>query len=180
MMTRPDVQPAVVLIGNEGGGIASLMEILLSELRPDRLPEVVVLAEGEMAKRLERLGIEVTYLGGRIPHVIHRPGRFRKLRSVFYLLRNIIWVIRSARRLARHLRRTRVNVVHVNPEYPALIASLAKRSADFRLICHWHVIGLSAPARRIRKRLGRSVDQFLAISEAVQASLPEAWRGPSS
>jgi len=175
-MTGPDVKSAVVLIGNEGGGIASLMTILLSELPPDRRPEVIVLGSGELAGRLEELGIDLTRLGGSVPATIHQPGRLRRLRSFWNALRNVVWVIRSARRLARHGRRTRVDVVHVSPTYPALVASMAKRRAGFRLICHCHVIGLSAPVRRIQKRLTRSVDRFLAISEAVKASLPAAWR----
>ena len=175
-MTEPKVQPAIVLIGNEGGGIASLMTALLSQLPPDRRPEVIVLGRGELADRLEQRGIELTRLGRSVPATIHQPGRLRRLRALWNTAANMVWVIRSARRLARHCRQRGVDVVHVSPSYPALAASMAKRSASFRLICHCHVIGLSAPVRRIQKRLTRSVDRFLAISEAVKASLPTSWR----
>ena len=175
-MRQPNRQPAMLLMGNEGGGIASLMEIILSQLLPDRLPDVIVLGEGAMLDRVCALGIAPTCLGKSPIAVIHSPGRFGKLRSLWGYVRSAVWMVQRTCKVVWYLRHTRPGVLHVNPTYPLLIAILSRGLHRTPILCHWHVIGVRGITLRYKWLVRHFVDRFLAISHTVQASLPKSWQ----
>ncbi len=175
MMPNPQRRPMLLLVGNEGGGVGTLMRTILRHMPAESLPEIVALSRGELSQSLEALGLPVTYLGQTPAPRVRRPGRFGKVRAVGGAMRLLGWLGRRAWRVARHVRRTDAPLIHANAGHGALAAIGAKWLTGVPVLCHWHVMGLQG-GRRLRWVLGRGVDHFAAISESVKASLPVAWQ----
>ena len=169
-------RPVILLVGNEGGGIASLMGSILKHFEENCLPEVLFLGEGRMSSRIRKQGIQATYLGRSEPKKIHGSGKFSGLRSMIAYGYNSFWLLLRAWRLGRYLRQRGNSILHVNMTYPAIIALMVKPMVNIRIVCHWHVIGNGACFKPLLWLLGKYTRLFVAISRSVKESLPDTWQ----
>lgn len=135
-MSRSAKQPRVVFVGHiarlSGGEIALVR--LLSALKKDVEPHVILGEPGPLVERLERMGVpvEVIPLAGHVRDVRrHGVSRAELNARVIAQTSGYIW------RLRRRLRELKPDIVHTNTLKAALYGGIAGRLAGIPVV--WHI-----------------------------------------
>ena len=163
----------LLIVGNEGGGTYNSVRILVKYVSNCHPLHVVSMGPGKLVDTLKNLGVDVYVMGTTEPAIIHKPGHWRRIRSLFMMFRNAFWLAGRIGLLLHYIRKNNIAVVHTNPGYPAVISAMARFLTKFSFVCHWRGVTLGAPMKRFSGLLSYTVARFLAISRAVKASLPE-------
>jgi glycosyltransferase involved in cell wall biosynthesis len=117
-----------------GGGELALLDIV-RKLDPHRvIPVVLLFAEGPLAERLRQIGVET--------HILQTPAAVLALRkessgAIFRRLRTAAMTLLVAVRVARWIKRHRIDIVHTNSLKSDVIGGVAARLARKPLV--WHV-----------------------------------------
>jgi glycosyltransferase involved in cell wall biosynthesis len=142
----------------QGGAELSQARIVRHLLREGHTAHVVLPFESDLAEHYRRLGAAV--------HILYWQ-HLQTLRAPLHVLRYLLWLPVITARLARLLRRRRVDLLHVNEilDFQGLVAA---RLARTPCLTYVRIILPSALPRRVLAWLAlRLADRVVCVSQAV-------------
>jgi glycosyltransferase involved in cell wall biosynthesis len=166
MPAARDAAPRRVLLAQKfsglGGAQVSLVQHL-EHLERDRFaPRVLVAQEGWLTRRLDRM---------RVPWALFPFGHWTRRAAPWNLLR--------AWRLARYLRRERIELVHANEHWVAPLCLWAARLAGVPIICHFRTGLEDLTPRRVRRYRYARYDRVVAVADVLREAIARQVPDPA-
>ncbi len=167
---------ALLVGGREGGGVATYVLELLARVDRRRFDvRLVSCGDGPFIDRVRAAGLAYELLGANWPPPLRENVAGGGMRRLWWSYPKVgVWTLRCAVRLARYLRRERIELVHTHYYHFHIVAGLARVAAPFRCVWHWHGMEVQrlvlAPAALWRALTHRFV-WIIAISRATQQSI---------
>ena len=145
-----------------GGAQVSLVHHLKHLDRRRYEPHVLVARQGWLTVKLTELGVPWTVLD------------FGHWTNPLYLPKNLLLVWR----VARYIRRHRIDLVHANEHWIAPLCYWAARFTRIPAICHFRTGLEDLTPRRIRKYLYARFDRVIAVAEVLGKALAQHLPDP--
>jgi len=152
---------------NIGGAERSLLELIRALPRDRFEPSLLLPADGPMARAGGIAGARVTLM--KWPSAIIRTGRERTILNRLLALIGPILLIPVVARIARQIRRERIDLVHTNGTKAHLGGGLAARLTGVPVVWHLRDVLAPGPLRTVLRALARLIPSRVIANSIASA-----------